>query len=108
MDRQPNLVTPILNQILVVLTEFLKANGRGLQYDNSFHHRTDGVNNTLSYGLNWAKAFVEWAYYVQRDSIMLFRQKRLKVLVDYYLDGVCKTSVFGVKPDYGCQKQKYL
>ena len=28
--------------------EFSRANGRGLQYDNSFHHRTDGVNNTLS------------------------------------------------------------
>ena len=37
--------------------EFLKANGRGLQYDHSFHHRTDGVNNTLSYGLNWAQVF---------------------------------------------------
>ena len=41
--------------------EFLKANGRGLQYDYSFHHRTDGVNNTLSYGLGWADAFVECA-----------------------------------------------
>ena len=25
------------------------AGGRGIQYDNSFHHRIDGVNNTLSY-----------------------------------------------------------
>jgi chondroitin AC lyase len=28
-----------------------KYEGRGIQFDNSFHHRIDGVNNTLSYGL---------------------------------------------------------
>ena len=39
------------------------AGGRGIQYDNSFHHRTDGVNNTLSYGLGYAEAFIEWAVY---------------------------------------------
>ena len=38
-----------------------EASGRGMQYDYSFHHRTDGVNNTLSYGLGYASAFVEWA-----------------------------------------------
>ena len=47
--------------------EFSKAKGRLLQYDNSFHHRTDGVNNTLSYGLKWATTFVEWIYYA-RDT----------------------------------------
>lgn len=84
--------------------EFLKANGRGLQYDNSFHHRTDGVNNTLSYGLNWAKAFLEWAYY-SRGTRYAFSAEKTKILVDYYLDGVCKTSVFGIKPDYGAKNR---
>ena len=37
--------------------------GRVIQYDNSFHHRWDGVNNTLSCGIGYAKAFVEWAAY---------------------------------------------
>ncbi len=83
---------------------FLKANGRGLQYDNSFHHRTDGVNNTLSYGLNWASAFVEWAYYC-RDTQYAFSAEKTKVLVDYYLDGVCKSTVFGIKPDYGVKNR---
>ena len=83
---------------------FLKANGRGLQYDNSFHHRTDGVNNTLSYGLNWASAFVEWAYYC-RDTHYAFSAEKTKVLVDYYLDGVCKSTVFGIKPDYGVKNR---
>ena len=83
---------------------FLKANGRGLQYDYSFHHRTDGVNNTLSYGLGWANAFVEWAYYV-RNTDYAFSSEKTKILVNYYLDGVCKTSVYGVKPDYGAKNR---
>tara|TARA_B100001063_G_scaffold247359_1_gene293223 strand:- start:6994 stop:9240 length:2247 start_codon:yes stop_codon:yes gene_type:complete len=84
--------------------EFLKANGRGLQYDYSFHHRTDGVNNTLSYGLGWANAFVEWAYYV-RNTDYAFSSEKTKILVDYYLDGVCKTSVYGVKPDFAAKNR---
>ena len=84
--------------------EFLKDNGRGLQYDNSFHHRTDGVNNTLSYGLGWAKAFVEWAYYT-RNTNYAFSKNKSKILVDYYLDGVCKTSIYGVKPDFGAKNR---
>ena len=84
--------------------EFLKENGRGLQYDYSFHHRTDGVNNTLSYGLGWANAFVEWAYYT-RNTDYSFSTVKSKILVDYYLDGVCKTSVYGVKPDFGAKNR---
>lgn len=84
--------------------EFLKANGRGLQYDNSFHHRTDGVNNTLSYGLGWSSAFVEWAHYV-RNTAYAFPAEKSKILVDYYLDGVCKTAVFGQRPDYGAKNR---
>ena len=44
------------------------AGGRGIQYDYSFHHRTDGVNNTLSYGLSYAAAFVEWADYTTKAA----------------------------------------
>ncbi len=84
--------------------EFSKANGRGLQYDYSFHHRTDGVNNTLSYGLGWARAFVEWAYYT-RNTDYAFSLEKTKILVDYYLDGVCKTSVFGIKSDFGAKNR---
>ncbi len=84
--------------------EFIKANGRGLQYDFSFHHRTDGVNNTLSYGLGWAYAFVEWAFYT-RNTDYSFSSDKSKILVDYYLDGVCKTSVYGVKPDFGAKNR---
>ena len=74
--------------------------GRGIQYDNSFHHRTDGVNNTLSYGMGYANAFIEWAVYTA-DTKYSFSQDKIEKLVDYYLDGICKTSVFGKLPDPG-------
>jgi chondroitin AC lyase len=80
------------------------ANGRGMQYDFSFHHRTDGVNNTLSYGLGYADAFVEWAVYVAGTQYS-FADERLEHLVDYFLDGICKTAVYGKYPDAGVKNR---
>lgn len=72
--------------------------GRGIMYDYSFHHRVDGVDNTLSYGTSYASAFVEWASYVNGTSFA-FSQERLHLLIDYYLDGICKHMVYGKYPD---------
>ncbi|WP_339705361.1 polysaccharide lyase family 8 super-sandwich domain-containing protein [uncultured Kriegella sp.] len=80
------------------------AGGRGIQYDNSFHHRQDGVNNTLSYGLSYASAFVEWAVYTA-DTEYSFSDEKLAHLIDYFLDGICKTAVFGKYPDAGAKNR---
>ncbi|MCG8306474.1 MAG: chondroitin lyase, partial [Cytophagales bacterium] len=80
------------------------AGGRGIQYDNSFHHRADGVNNTLSYGLGYADAFVEWAVYTAGTKYS-FSDSKLEQLVDYFLDGICKTAVFGKYPDAGAKNR---
>ncbi|MCG8311023.1 MAG: polysaccharide lyase beta-sandwich domain-containing protein, partial [Cytophagales bacterium] len=80
------------------------AGGRGIQYDNSFHHRADGVNNTLSYGLGYADAFVEWAVYTAGTKYS-FSDGKLEQLVDYFLDGICKTAVFGKYPDAGAKNR---
>ena len=80
------------------------AGGRGIQYDNSFHHRTDGVNNTLSYGLGYADAFVEWAVYTTGTRYS-FSDEKLEQLVDYFLDGICKTAVYGKFPDAGAKNR---
>ncbi len=80
------------------------AGGRGIQYGNSFHHRADGVNNTLSYGIGYADAFVEWAVYTAGTKYK-FAEDRLEHLVDYFLDGICKTSVFGKFPDVGAKNR---
>jgi len=81
-----------------------EANGRGMQYDYSFHHRTDGVNNTLSYGLGYAAAFVEWAVYTAGTQYS-FSDEKLEQLVDYFLDGICKTAVYGKYPDPGAKNR---
>lgn len=78
--------------------------GRGIQYDYSFHHRVDGVNNTLSYGLGYANAFVEWAVYTAGTEFA-FADDRLERLIDYFLDGICKTAVFGKFPDAGAKNR---
>lgn len=78
--------------------------GRGIQYDNSFHHRVDGVNNTLSYGLGYAEAFVEWAVYTAETEFS-FSQEKLAPLIDYFLDGICKTAVYGKYPDAGAKNR---
>lgn len=80
------------------------AGGRGIQYGNSFHHRTDGVNNTLSYGLSYADAFVEWAVYTTGTKYS-FAGDKLERLVDYFLDGICKTAIFGKYPDPGAKNR---
>ena len=81
-----------------------EANGRGMQYDYSFHHRTDGVNNTLSYGLGYADAFAEWAAYVAGTRYS-FSERKMALLVDYFLDGICKTAVYGKYPDPGAKNR---
>jgi len=78
--------------------------GRGIQYDHSFHHRVDGVNNTLSYGLSYAEAFVEWAVYTSGTKYA-FSEERLDGLIDYFLDGICKMAVFGKYPDMGAKNR---
>ncbi|MCF6332852.1 MAG: hypothetical protein L3J11_06170, partial [Draconibacterium sp.] len=81
-----------------------EAGGRGIQYDNSFHHRVDGVNNTLSYGLGYADAFVEWALYTNGTQYS-FSEEKLDQLINYFLDGICKMAVFGKYPDAGAKNR---
>ena len=77
---------------------FVPTDQRGMQYDYSFHHRDDHVNNTLTYGLGYADAFVEWTTYLSGTRYQLAEQA-IKQLVDYYLDGICKQMVDGKYPD---------
>jgi chondroitin AC lyase len=72
---------------------------RGMQHDYSFHHRTDRVNNTTSYGYGkYANAFGEWSYYVANTKYA-FSVEKINQLVDYYLDGIFKQMVYGVYTD---------
>ena len=77
---------------------FVPTDQRGMQYDYSFHHRDDHVNNTLTYGLGYADAFVEWTTYLTGTRYQL-AEPAIRQLVDYYLDGICKQMVDGKYPD---------
>ncbi len=72
---------------------------RGMQHDYSFHHRTDRVNNTTSYGYGkYANAFGEWSAYVA-GTRYAFSKEKINQLVDYYLDGIYKQMVYGIYTD---------
>lgn len=91
-NRNVKLVDSIMP---IIEGEIKFSNGsRGLQYDYSFHHRVDRVNNTTSYGLSYASTFVEWAAHVA-STRYAFSENSIHILVDYYLDGICKQMVYG-------------
>lgn len=83
---------------------YREAGGRGIQYDNSFHHRIDGVNNTLSYGYGYANSFIDWAVFTAGTKFAL-SDKKTALLVDFFLDGICKTAVYGKYPDMGSKNR---
>lgn len=91
--------------IKVIEGEIRFATGPGMQHDFSFHHRTDGVNNTLSYGMGYAEAFAEWAVYVT-GTRHAFSEAKLRQLTDYYLDGICKQLAFSVLADPGAMNRE--
>lgn len=94
-----------VGEVLKVIEDEIKfETGRGMQYDYSFHHRPDRVNNTLSYGLQFADVFTEWITYVAGTSYT-FSDEKVKLLVNYYLDGVCKMMPFGRYPDLGAKNR---
>jgi len=82
----------------VIEGEIKFTTGRGMQYDYSFHHRDDRVTSTLSYGLQYADVFAEWAALVAGTKFR-FSAPSINQLIDYYLDGICQTMVFGKYPD---------
>lgn len=84
----------------VIEGEIKFSTERGMQHDFSFHHRTDWVNNTLSYGSGYASAFIEWASNVA-DTKFRFSEQAVRLLIDYYLDGICKQMVYGRISDPG-------
>ncbi len=73
---------------------FVPFDQQGMQYDYSFHHRDDCVDNTLTYGLSYADSFSEWVFYLNGTRYR-FSDRVIELLVDYYLDGICKHMVYG-------------
>lgn len=95
----------ILEHVVNVMANEIKiTTGRGLQPDMSFHHRVDNVISTLSYGLGYANAFSYWAVKIA-DTKFKFPDSAVRLLIDYYLDGICKSMVYGEFPDPGAKNR---
>ena len=77
---------------------------RGLQTDYSFHHRKDRVTSTLSYGRGYAQAFADWAAKVGGTSYH-FSDESMQLLVDFFLDGISKTTAYAKFPDPGAKNR---
>jgi len=90
--------------VKVIAGEIKFSTGRGMQYDYSFHHREDRVTSTLSYGTGYADAFAEWAL-LTSGTIYSFPEAAMNLLIDYYLNGICQTMVYGKYPDPGAENR---
>ena len=63
-------------------SEIKISTGRGLQSDMSFHHRTDNVISTLSYGSGYASSFSYWAAKIAGTKYK-FPDEATKLLIDF-------------------------
>lgn len=90
--------------IKVMAMEIKISTGRGLKPDMSFHHRTDNVISTLTYGSNFASSFAYWAARI-RGTPFSFPEASLKLLVDYFLGGICQSLVYATYPDPGAMNR---
>ncbi|MCF2494145.1 polysaccharide lyase family 8 super-sandwich domain-containing protein [Dyadobacter chenhuakuii] len=100
-QRNPEVLGHVME---VMVSEIKVSTGRGLKPDLSFHHRTDNVISTLAYGTGYANAFAYWAVKTEGTKYRL-PDEPMKLLVDYFLDGVCQSHAFGKYPDPGAENR---
>jgi chondroitin AC lyase len=68
--------------------------GLGIKPDLGFHHRTDRVTSILTYGTGYCATLVDWAVRLSGTQFKLPAES-LNLLIDYYLDGICKALAHG-------------
>ncbi|MBI9015638.1 MAG: chondroitin lyase [Phycisphaerae bacterium] len=90
------------SQLIDIIQDQIKlmTGFRGMQCDFSFHHRVHRVNNTVSYGSGYGQNCALWAACVAGTKYA-FSEEKIKLLVDYHLDGLCKQKVYGKYDDKG-------
>ena len=94
-----------LEDVLKIMADEIKVTtGRGLKPDLSFHHRTDNVISTLSYGSGYIGSFAYWIVKI-KDTRFTLPEKSLELLIDYFLDGISQSMVHGKYPDPGAKNR---
>jgi len=95
----------VVQKALKVMADQIKVTtDRGIKPDLSFHHRVDNVTSIHSYGTNYVSSFAYWAVKTA-GTIYKLPDEALKLLIDYYLDGVCKSMAYGIYPDPGAKNR---
>ncbi len=95
----------VMERVIKTMADEIKiSTGRGLQPDMSFHHRTDRVMSTLTYGTGYVSSFAYWAVKIAGTQYTL-PETALQQLIDYYLDGISKSMAFGRFPDLGAKNR---
>lgn len=77
---------------------------RGLRPDMSFHHRTDGVISTLTYGMAYPTTYGYWNLKIAGTRFS-FPEATMRLLVDYYIDGITKSMAFARYPDMAARNR---
>ena len=85
-------------------SEVAVTTGRGLKPDMSFHHRTDNVISTLTYGSGFANSFSYWTVKTVGTKYAL-PEDQLKLFTDYYVDGISKSMAFSKYRDIGAMNR---
>jgi chondroitin AC lyase len=95
----------VLQRVVKVMADEIKiTTGRGMKPDMSFHHRVDNVISTLTYGTGYANTFSYWAVKIAGTKFKLPEQS-MNLLIDYYLDGICKSLVYATYHDPGAMNR---
>ncbi|HEV8286140.1 MAG TPA: polysaccharide lyase family 8 super-sandwich domain-containing protein [Chitinophagaceae bacterium] len=95
----------IVQKALKVMADQIKiTTDRGIKPDLSFHHRVDNVTSIHSYGTNYVNSFAYWSVKTA-GTIYKLPDEALKLLIDYYLDGICKSMAYGIYPDPGAKNR---
>ncbi len=95
----------VLERVVKVMSEEIKiTTGRGMKPDLSFHHRVDNVISTTTYGTGYASSFAYWAVKIAGTKFR-FPEEAMKLLIDYYIDGISKSMAYSRFPDPGAKNR---
>lgn len=92
------------NAIKVMADQIVITDRRGINPDMGFHHRLDNVTSIHTYGTNYVSSFAYWAVRFAGTRFTL-PDSALKLLIDYYLDGICKAMAYAIYPDPGAENR---
>jgi chondroitin AC lyase len=89
----------------IMASEIKTTTGRGMKPDLSFHHRTDNVISTLTYGTGYTNAFAYWAV-KNAGTAYALPEASLKLLVDHFIEGINASMAFSRFPDPGAKNRE--